>query len=997
LLTMWTKKAPTEKTPWIKLSKIYEQRKDDKKTLRALEKWSKLDGKNHKLAFRLGRLHEKQNNKISAIEYYSLAAKVSPRTKKYQRALGLAHLRNKKLSKAKAPLLAVYSPKKIDEEVSAGLYQIYKSENDKKNERIQLAKLVAVKPGEKKYVYPLAKIEVKNKNSARVIKMLENPAIKSDLNAEMSFLLLKQYMKTNKLKSATALGTKISNKFPKQANKSQELAILFYKQKKMNKSKDILNNIIKTNPNPEAYYDRGRIAYSAKRYGRAADYFEKAKGHSKDVNKYLATSYSNEKNYSKALKAYEQYYQDTKATRLLTNILELQKKLKDSTGLFATLKKLVKVYPAKLEYRADLANIYLSKGDMKMAGQHLRFVLRKQPKNAKANLYLGMADAKKRSCKTATKKLAIGLKKYPEHAEGWRLIGNCYESQKKLSPALSAYKKSFKNDEKNLELALRILNLTKKLKLSSQLSDVYADIIKLDPKHPEAVAYMADVQFKKRNYKEAAEYYRQVVKKKSNDKLIWNNYGICLLENKKTRGAKKAFENAIKYGAKGTQLRVNLARIQMEDGEMNKAEKLLKEVIAKDRSNHQAYRWLSQIAIKNKQTGVAEDYLRKALRLKPGEVEYAEALANIYYNNGEYPKVISTLSPAKRSLSDASHLQYANSLLKRKRHSAAIKEFKLINRKNPSAEVVANLADLYIMRNNFKFAMSVIEKSKFKNDPKIKFILVKSKLSDGEFEEVRSMLKGLMKKDRHNADHYYVRGLSYFKQAKYRLAKKDFDKAISIRARFPEVVYYLGMCELKIGNTKKAKEFFQELKISKDAQWKAKGLLGLATAFVGEKKWTAAEHHLELAVQAYPLTEAMYRLTQVNIKNKKYTKAGTWVAKMKRIDSKDVYTIMGNVDLLLARKMKTDAMREIKKGMKSHPNDCDIKLIFIKVNYTLGYDKPVKSNAEFVASQCPEMEMSYFYLGMIAHRFFDKKEAKKQFKLYKKYGGNTSIIPNEYR
>ncbi|MFC1586491.1 tetratricopeptide repeat protein [Fibrobacterota bacterium] len=171
----------------------------------------------------------------------------------------------------------------------------------------------------------------------------------------------------------------------------------------------------------------------------------------------------------------------------------------------------------------------------------------------------------------------------------------------------------------------------------------------------------------------------------------------------------------------------------------------------------------------------------------------------------------------------------------------------------------------------------------------------------------------------------------------------------------------------------------------------------MALTFVFEDKWEAVEHNLERSLKYEKSAETMYRLTQVSLKLKKKSNARKWSSMAEKKFPDDLYTILAKVDMSLADDKKTQAMRAIKKAVSAHPQSCDVLMSFVKVNWMMGYDKPVRSNAQYVTDLCPDMEMAYFYLGMVAHRFYDKKEAKKQFKRYKKYGGNMLIVPEAYR
>jgi tetratricopeptide (TPR) repeat protein len=996
MLNNWTRLNPTDSKPWGMLVEIYQAKKDTTRLVSALQKMGELSPNDHKIAFRTGVIFKQIKKNTPARDYLQRAVDMAPKNTRYQRELGLVLVASKQYGYAKKYLLAAYSPKTFDEEVSYGLYKVYRAEKNTKESIKHLRALAGKKPTQKKYAYPLAKLEAKAGNPKRVITILENPTLKPKLSARMSFLLLKAYVESKQSSKAASYGMILTRKFPKQAGQSSELAILFYHQKKTREAREILDKLVRTKPSQEVFYYKGRIEFDKRNWKEAVKHFKKAEGYSKEVNDYLGQSYSNLKQYKKAIIAYENYYRQVNQKTLLPKLYDLYKKSKDSLGIHDILERLVKAYPANLDYKADLAAAYLARGETQKAVSQFQVILKKRPTNAKANLYMGIANARSNKCKSAVKQLNIGLKKHSDNPEGWKLLGNCQLRLKQKSSALNAFKKAFKLNPKDYDVAIEKMKLTKSLRRTSELPQAYADVVKVDSNHVEATSALAKIEHKKKNYKAAEALYKRVVNHTQDNKNVWANYAQVLLEMKKVRQARDAFQRAVDLGATGVDIKISLARIYIEDGNAEQAEKLLKDIVFKKKSYHQAYLWLAQIALKRNQSGVAEDYLQQAMKYAPGNVEYREALAGIYFKEDKFKEVVSILNSVKSKLKSKAHIQYAQSLMKTGKVTQAFNELKVINEKNPTAMVVASLADLYVAKQMPKQALAVVKKSKFKNKPAVQLALAKAHIALGEFAPAQQLVMKLLSRDNTNAEYYYLYGLCLYKQTRYAEAKKEFNKALQYKAHYPEAIYQLGMCELKAKKIESAKDLFTQLKSNKKRTLAAQGYLGLAQVFERERKYEAMAHHLEKSVGLATSIEAMYRLTIANIYLKKAQEAKKWSDKAQALDAESHYAIMAKTELLLAQGRKSEAMRIIKKARTDYPNSCELLLTFIKANWIMGYAQPVKSVGSFVIKKCPDMEMVYYYMGMVAHRFFDKKEAKKQFKLFVKYGGDASLLPKGY-
>jgi tetratricopeptide (TPR) repeat protein len=441
-LEQWGKLSSKEKKPWKELDKIYSARKDSARMVKVLEKLANISPNDHKLHYRIGMSCQSMGEKGKALKYLQKAAELGPSTKKYQRSYGLALAAEGKMKKAKKPLLAAYSEKKLDGEISYALYHVYTEEKNQKAARKELRRLVKSRPHDKKFAYPLAKLEVELKNPQRAITILEHPELKPALNAEMSCLLVLQYIKAGAKDKAAKLGMQIAREYPEEA--PLELAVFFFKRRIYATSKKLLDHQIDNTSTPEAFYYRARIAFSEKSWKTAVKYFKKAKKFSPESHSYMGRAYVNMRDYSNAAKAYEEYYDEKKTKDLLVKLYDLYKKAKDDRGTVDILERLIEAYPKSIRYHKALADAYLAAGKSGKANEQFLLILKKDPNDRKANLYGGMALARDNKCRQAIVRLRMGLKGYPKNAEAWELMGDCYKAMNNKNSAKRAYRKAEK-------------------------------------------------------------------------------------------------------------------------------------------------------------------------------------------------------------------------------------------------------------------------------------------------------------------------------------------------------------------------------------------------------------------------------------------------------------------------------------------------------------------------------------------------------------------------
>ena len=998
LLQRWVSLEPDQVRPWALLVDLYTQSKNDAKLAEALEKLSALTPKNGDLAYRAAMANKKIGAKDRSLELLTKAVALTPTNAAYQKEFGLTLFNAGQIAPAKNPLLIADRSIKNDEAINSALYNIFLSEKNKGLARERLRILASIKPMDKNYAFSLARIESELKSPAEAVRILEKPIFKEFLNAEMSFLLLDGYFKLGQKDRAAALGPQLIQKYPQEAKQSLPLAILFYETKNRVKAKEILETFVRNNPIEEAFYYLGKVYFDEKNWQGAINNLTRADMKRVDVLSMLGQSYISNKEPENAIKVYEDYYTKTKDIKVLVELYNLYKKTNDENGTRALLERLIAAEPLNYDYRVELAELYRTHGDIKKAESQYEMILKKMPTHPASNMNLGMILAARKDYSRSIKMLETGLAKYPDSATGWRYLGDGYRSDKRYAFALQAYKKAFKLQQTSLPLAIAKMQMSKELNSTEELPGAYADVIRLDSGNVEAASSLAEIRFEDRKYGDAAALYGRVTSTgKAIDKSIWANYGYALLETKRIDEAKRAFQRAVDLGEKSPRVMTSLARIYKEQGNVEKAETILSEMVKKDPRNHLAYYWLGQIASDRNQPGVAEDYFKKAQMLSPANPDYCEALARMSYNKDEFSTALKMLDPVKTSLSSAGRLMYGDCLMKMGRNDAALAEFNTVFAKDPSASVLAKLAELQINKGDNRSAIRTIEGSEFQQDSSVQFALAKARLASHELEKSRDILERLLRTSKYNASYYHYRGRTYFEEKNYSKAKKDFDLALKYNPDYMDAVYHIGLCLLRDGHISDAKNYFKELSQHSNASNQAKGFLGLAMAFESEKKYEAAENFLQKSAVIDESPEALSLWAKVLLKMRKPNEAEKHARRALELQPGNATAVVAMGDVLLAQNKKQDALALAKKSLEGNPGSCELLIGSAKINFAAGNYETSKSNSTYAISICPEEATPYYYAGVVADKKYLKKEAKDFFKAFRKHGGDEEMLPADYR
>ncbi|MEO7425458.1 MAG: tetratricopeptide repeat protein [Fibrobacteria bacterium] len=996
-LQHWVTLEPEQARPWSLLVDLYTQTKNDAKLADALEHLSNLSPKNGELAFRAAMANKKIGNKDKTLDLLTKAVALNGMNPNYQKEFGLLLYSSGQVAKAKAPLLIADKSLKNDEAINSALYNVYLNEKNKGLARERLRFLFALRPGDKNYAYSLARLESDLKNPSEAVKILERPNLKEDLNAEMSFLLLDGYFKLGQKDRAANLGPVLIRKFPDEAKQSLPLAILFYETKNRAKAKEILETYVRNSPKEEAFYYLGKIEFDEKDWQGAINNLDHADVNRPDVLSLLGQSYIQNKEPERAIKVYEDYYAKTKDIKVLAELYTLYKKTNDADGTRAILERLIAAEPGNYDYRVELAELYRGKGEVKKAESQYEMILKKIPGHPASNMNYGMILAGRKEYAKAIRMLEVGLAKYPDSGTAWRFLGDAYRAEKRYAASLQAYKKAFKAQPQSLPIAIAKMQMSKEVGAGDELPGAYSDVVRLDSSNYEAASALADIRFNERKYRDAVALYSKVTAAKSAEKGVWANYGYALIETKNIDEAKRALQRAVDLGEKSPRVMTSLARIYKEQGNSDKAEEILSEMVKKDPRNHLAFYWLGQIAMDRGQPGVAEDDFKKAQLLAPANPDYAEALARMQYNKDEFASAARLLEPVRANLSSSGRLIYGDCLMKQGKNEAALAEFNAVFAKDPSAPVLAKLAELQINKGNSREAIRTIDGSEFREDSTVQFALAKARLETRETEKARDVLELLIRANKYNAAYYHYRGLSYYYERNYSKAKRDFDLALKYNPDYMDAVYHIGLCLLRDGSTSDAKNYFKELSQHANVNWQAKGYLGLAMSFESEKKYEAAENFLQKSVAADETPEALSLWAKVLLKMRKPTEAEKRARRALELQPGNATAVMAMGDVLLAQNHKPEALSLAKKALEGNPSSCELLIGSAKINFAAGNYETSRSNSNYAISICPEEAFPYYYAGVVADKKYQKKEAKDYFKAFKKHGGDEALLPADYR
>lgn len=206
----------------------------------------------------------------------------------------------------------------------------------------------------------------------------------------------------------------------------------------------------------------------------------------------------------------------------------------------------------------------------------------------------------------------------PQDAAAWVSLGNAYEKSGEAQKAIEAYQQSLKLDESasvHLYLGLIYFNLGQ----LQQAEEAYLKAIEVDNTDWLAYSGLGELYAGQGKLEEAEKIYQQALKLKD-DPLLYASQAEVTARLGKPDQAAGQYEKALQLGFENTQVRLRLAGLYSQQGQLQQAEQQYQAVLAANPDNAQALAGLGYLAYKQCRLSDLNQKYQQAAQAAPGSV-----------------------------------------------------------------------------------------------------------------------------------------------------------------------------------------------------------------------------------------------------------------------------------------------------------------------------------------------------------------------------------------
>jgi putative PEP-CTERM system TPR-repeat lipoprotein len=466
------------------------------------------------------------------------------------------------------------------------------------------------------------------------------------------------------------------------------------------------------------------------------------------------------------------------------------------------------------------ALIHFRKGDFKAARDAISSVLKVAPKHLPSVLVGGAVEFALGSQELAQTRLRYVLDRAPTNAYARRLLIASYARSGQTHKALELLEPVLKQGTRDPAILALAGEVHMQLNDYEQAKKFFEQAAALDPKNAamrtglglsqlaagdvdaataelqsasalDGDRYHADVllistHLQRRQYAQALTAARALESKQPSNPMTYNLLAAAYIGSNDIPAARRSLEKSLALQPGYTPAALNLAQLDLQEGNKAAARKRFEDMISRDRSNVQAYIALASLGprIDAKPTEV-EAWLEAARREAPGTIQPLVMLARLHIQSGEPKKALEVVERAVIEAPDSPGvLELAGQIqLAAGEKNRALGTFtRWVSAQPNSASALYSLATAHLANEDLSAAVNSLRKATGLRPqfPEAQALLAVTEARAGHHAEALKIAEQLQKQDRKSPLGWIVEGDVWMAGKKYVEAARAYEKAYTM-------------------------------------------------------------------------------------------------------------------------------------------------------------------------------------------------------------------------
>ena len=449
-------------------------------------------------------------------------------------------------------------------------------------------------------------------------------------------------------------------------------------------------------------------------------------------------------------------------------------------------KEAVRLDSLKIQYRQNLAGIYMNAIQPELAIPEYERIVRLDSNNT----------------------------------EAWFNLARLYQTSRPLR-AIEIYERILDREGDDWEILLQTAEIYNALGHFDQAADKYKRMVELDPSNKVLQRQLAEMYARAGKIKEATKILESILENDKNNAEALASLADIYLDQHDFERALVLYQKLLALEHTNPEVRLRVAisymgQSQRDSTFVEKAKPIFEQLKKEIPNDWRSFYYLGMIADREKHDSLAGQYFERVTHLAEWNGDAWWYVGSSYFEKGEYQKLVDEMQRAKRALPRDSRIFLLEGLgySRLDRTDEAVKALKhSLELKPDDMNAISTLALTLDGLHRYNESDSLYERA-LRLDPQSHLILNNYGYSLAErglqLDRALKMSLQAIASDSGNASYLDTAGWVYFMLAKYDDARQYIEKAITAGGASATVYEHMGDIQSRLGQKEKAEEFWKQ-------------------------------------------------------------------------------------------------------------------------------------------------------------------------------------------
>jgi tetratricopeptide (TPR) repeat protein len=450
----------------------------------------------------------------------------------------------------------------------------------------------------------------------------------------------------------------------------------------------------------------------------------------------------------------------------------------------------------EISARNKLAQLHFNRGDFEEAKDLANIVLDIDSTSTDALVLIGAMQIDAGEIDAAVANLRSSMRQQPRSVRASLLLAKAHEISGSLELAEDRFAAAYRFSDEAPHVGMVYAQFFIRHGKLHRADRLLEKIAEKNPNESDVLKLLAEVKLKKQEWIAAEELAEKLQALDSGDSAGYQIRGAALAGLQNLEESRSAFEKAYEVTPEAGQAMQSLVQAYLRDGDVDKAEAFLTNVLASSQNNYLASKLLADIKFRKKEPEEAVKLIRDAIAGDPQEESGYAILTKYFLATGQKKVAEEVLSEGLAAKPDGFLLNMMQAGLYESdgKFSDAIRIYEKLHESRPNSEIVINnLASLIAEEADsdaeLQWAYTLAKRFRNSRVPFFQDTLGWIHYRLGEFDIATPLLRSAVDKEPNMAILRYHLGMSYKAEGKRDNAIRELDQAVTLgkTQQFPQI------------------------------------------------------------------------------------------------------------------------------------------------------------------------------------------------------------------